>query len=263
MPALLNLSSTATVSPRQRNCRASRLSHTCHFQHPAKHLSLRPEHTDESPVLLAAERDLDEYCGFATDGEEACEAVKDWLVNKWHDAEEHVELGPGSATATTFDQLQTTVRELASTGSTVTMYRTLRLLKKLEQQRSILPASDPLQASSGEKGGDTPLTASSSPSLLSVDEQEQLAQLFQRMDKDKNGELSWAEFNNAMHAIGDDLTEDELQLMSTTLDLQGHVTLDQFLAIVAEAEASRATPQADALFLRHVAQSSRGIAGPH
>ncbi|KAJ9521141.1 hypothetical protein QJQ45_022847, partial [Haematococcus lacustris] len=253
----------ATVA--QRNCRASRLTHTCYFQHPAKHLSLNehPEFTDESPVLLAAERDLEEYCGSATDGEEACEAVKDWLVNKWHDAEEHVELGPGSATATTFDQLQTTVRELASTGSTATMYRTLRLLKKLEQQRSATTAENPSQASSKTEGSPAPWTASPSPSLLSIDEQAQLAQLFQRMDKDKNGELSWAEFNNAMHAIGDDLTEDELQLVSNTLDLQGHVTLDQFLAIVAEAEASRATPQADALFLRHVAQSSRGIAGPH
>jgi Ca2+-binding EF-hand superfamily protein len=78
------------------------------------------------------------------------------------------------------------------------MVNTLKVLKRLEDRKRM-----GLPAIASTPAFHQPPAASNYS--LSPEAREILVEIFQKADTDCNGRLSWSEFKNALHWIGDDL----------------------------------------------------------
>lgn len=160
-------------------------------------------------------------------------------VDKWSEAES--ELQQGNNTGEKYHKLQQTMRELTASGDVGELYTALQMMQRIEEKHKTSPPS---------VNSNTSSTSSSASCSTAVTRNPRLEQVFKKVDHDNDGVISWQEFKVALKTLGDDLDDEELELVSRSLNLMGQVTMDQFIAIVETEE--RAMMAEDGHFLRHV-----------
>jgi len=78
----------------------------------------------------------------------------------------------------------------------------------------------------------------------------QLIELFNKLDTQKTGYLTLTAFFNGLEMLREHMTDEELENVGSSMDGQGRVSLEQFLAVVAMAEQDKGSR--DAAFLHHL-----------
>ena len=90
---------------------------------------------------------------------------------------------------------------------------------------------------------------------------EELAAIFNHVDRNRDGKLNMAEFREAMEELGDPLSAPSVQLIAEAFDIHGSVEMQQFLEIVS-AEEIRSHTQ-DSKVLRRMASVAKNSMEQH
>mmetsp|Transcript_14043 Transcript_14043/g.34635 ORF Transcript_14043/g.34635 Transcript_14043/m.34635 type:complete len:255 (+) Transcript_14043:253-1017(+) len=180
----------------------------------------------EERLLVMLQNDLHEFCeeaeGIDIDDARQCHIVESWYENKLLDLKDKPE------STEELQALRNMVRQLASAGDMNLTIKSLLCLKNAEERHA---------AAAGDE--DTPCLAEATAYEMSEERQRQMVAAFHKEDSNGDGKLTRIEFERAMHSLGNDLTEVEMEMVGCALELAAQVELDDFLAAVEEVEAAR------------------------
>mmetsp|Transcript_14042 Transcript_14042/g.34631 ORF Transcript_14042/g.34631 Transcript_14042/m.34631 type:complete len:260 (+) Transcript_14042:58-837(+) len=182
----------------------------------------------EERLLVMLQNDLHEFCeeaeGIDIDDARQCHIVESWYENKLLNLKDDPE------SAEQLQALRNMVRQLASAGDMNLTIKSLLSLKNAEARHAAAAAAG---------AEDTPCLAEATAYEMSEERQRQMVAAFHKEDSNGDGKLTRIEFERAMHSLGNDLTEVEMEMVGCALELAAQVELDDFLAAVEEVEAAR------------------------
>lgn len=192
-------------------------------------LKVEPIGNQNDAIMNQAELHLRQYCENMKDPEKQkrCWTVHDFYVDRWTEFQKGCKLeqdeGQAGRKCEQLDRWIQLSRELQAAGGRVQdLYITLSALQRAETKKL-------------EQTG-LPLTTEQVEKTTGLSERELQRQkytaLFHKVDRDGNGVMDVAEFFDAMRLMGQFINDRHMEQIGQALDLQGVLTLEQFLDIL-------------------------------
>lgn len=213
-------------------------------------------------VLKTAEHDLDDLCAsIKTPHErEACFAVLNYYHTKRTKVQSACEReltddGKPGRSCAALDSMAHEVFQLSCSGGVKNIYKVFAVERRLQERRRVLD-SLALSVSADSSSTGACMDSSARETAMAVDDgantgnNAHAVQLFAAVDKNGDGVIDREEFLEAFKLLHRRLDEDEMGRLFLTLDIHGHVTMEQFTDIMAAEELFQL--DSDAEFLRHL-----------